>query len=254
MKGVAVVLKEERWERILSVISEKGYLSVQRLAELLYVSMPTVRRDLTELEHRGLVIRSHGGVKLPDEGHSQVPLAFRNAFKIQEKRRLCEAAASLVPDGAVIYVDPSTTFLRMADLLAEKKGLIVITNSIPIATALIDAGVRTFCTGGELGGVAYSFTGGKAEAFASDFNYDIAFYSSYGVNERGVITDTSEAEINLRRVVMRQSKKNVYVCSGEKFSISTPFNFAPLNEMDIVITDTKVPEYCELCDKKVKYV
>ena len=248
------MLKEERWERILAVIAEKGYVSVQKLAEALYVSMPTVRRDLAELEHRGLVIRNHGGVKLPGEGHSQIPIAFRNTFKIQEKRRLCEAAASLVQDGFVIYIDPSTTFLRIADLLAEKKGIIVVTNSIPIATVLIEAGIRTFCTGGELGGVAYSFTGGKAEAFASDFNYDIAFYSSYGVSENGVITDTSEQEINLRRVVMRNSKKNVYVCSGEKFSISTPFNFAPLNAMDVVITDTKVPESCGIPGDKIRYV
>lgn len=248
------MLKEERWERMLAVIAEKGYVSVQRLADTLYVSMPTVRRDLTELEHRGLVIRSHGGVKLPGEGHSQIPIGFRHNFKIQEKRRLCEAAAELVRDGFVIYIDPSTTFLRIADLLADKKGIIVVTNSVLCATSLIDAGVRTFCTGGELGGVAYSFTGGKAEAFAADFNYDIAFFSSYGVNERGVITDTSEREITLRRVVMKQSKCNVYVCSGEKFSISTPFNFAPLDAMDVVITDTKVPECCYLDDRKIKYV
>ena len=248
------MLKEERWEKLLAIIAEKGYVSVQRLAETLYVSMPTVRRDLSELEHRGLVIRNHGGVKLPDEGHSQIPIGFRNTFKIQEKRRLCEAAASLVQDGFVIYIDPSSTFLRIADLLAERKGIIVITNSIPIATALIDSGVETFCTGGELGSVAYSFTGGKAEAFAADFNYDIAFYSSYGVNERGIITDTSEREINLRRVVMKQSKMNVYVCSGEKFSISTPFNFAPLNAMDLVITDTPVPNYCDMPMEKTRYV
>ena len=248
------MIKEERWEQMLAVIEQKGFVSVQKLAEALFVSMPTVRRDLTELERRGLVIRSHGGVKLPGEGHSEVPLGFRNHFKTQEKRRLCEAAAELVKDGDVIYVDPSTTFLRLADYISDRKGIIVITNSVPIATNLIEAGIRTYCTGGELGGVAYSFTGGKAEAFAADFNYDVAFYSSYGVNERGVITDTSEPEISLRRVVMRQSKKNVYVCSGEKFSISTPFNFIELNKMDVVVTDTEVPEYCGLRSDQVKYV
>ena len=160
----------------------------------------------------------------------------------------------MVEDGNVVYIDPSTTFLRIADLLAERKGIIVVTNSMLTATTLIDAGVRTFCTGGELGGVAYSFTGGKAEAFAADFNYDIAFYSSYGVNDRGVITDTSEREITLRRTVMRQCKCNVYVCSGEKFGISTPFNFAPMNEMDLLITDTPVPEWCGMPDEKVRYV
>jgi len=248
------VIKEERWEKLLSAVEQSGYISVQKLAQTLYVSMPTVRRDLTELERRGLVIRSHGGVKLPGEGHSQVPIGIRNTFKTQEKRRLCEVAAGLVRDGFVVYIDPSTTFLKIADLLAERKGIIVVTNSMLAATAMINAGIRTFCTGGELGGVAYSFTGGQAEAFAADFNYDIAFFSSYGVNERGIITDTSEREITLRRTVMKQSKMNVYVCSGEKFSISTPFNFAPLNSMDIVITDTEVPKCCGVSPDKIRYI
>ena len=247
-------MKEERWERMLSVIENKGFVSVQRLSDALFVSMPTVRRDLTELERRGLVIRSRGGVKLPGEGHSQIPIGFRNTFKVQEKRRLCEAAAGLVEDGFVIYIDPSTTFLRLAEYISDRKGIIAVTNSMPIAANLVEAGIRTFCTGGELGGVAYSFTGGQAEAVAADFNYDVAFFSSYGVNERGIITDTSEREISLRRTVMRQSKKNVYVCSGEKFSISTPFNFTALNSMDVVITDTKTPEYCDLKPEQIKYV
>lgn len=248
------MIKEDRWEKMLAMIEQKGYVSVQKLADALYVSLPTVRRDLTELEHRGLVIRSHGGVKLPSEGHSQVPISFRNTFKMNEKRRLCEAAAGLVRDGAVIYIDPSTTFLKLADYISERKGVIAVTNSVPIASTLIEAGIRTFCTGGELGGVAYSFTGCHAETVASEFNYDVAFFSSYGVNERGVITDTSEKEINLRRIVMRQSRRNVYVCSGEKFSISTPFNFTALASMDTLITDTPVPEHCAVDENKIIYV
>ncbi|MBQ9116106.1 MAG: DeoR/GlpR transcriptional regulator [Clostridia bacterium] len=245
------MIKEARWEQILGIIEQKGFVSVQKLAETLYVSLPTVRRDLSELERQGLVVRSHGGVKLPTEGHTQVPIGFRNTFKMQEKRRLCEIAAGLIKDGDVIYLDPSTTFLRLADYISEKKNIIVVTNSLSTASTLVSAGIRTFCTGGELSEVAYSFTGGQAESMAADFNYDIAFFSSYGVNERGIITDTSEREISLRRVVMKQSKKCVYVCNGEKFTLSTPFNFTPLSRMDMVITDAEVPEYCNVDNGRV---
>lgn len=236
------------------MLEQKKYTSVQKLSQALFVSLPTVRRDLTELERRGLVIRSHGGAKLPSDGHSEIPVGFRNSFKVQEKKKLCETAASLVHDGDVVYIDPSTTFYHLADYIAERKGIIAVTSSVPTATALVDAGVRTFCTGGELGSVSLSFVGAHAETFVRNFNFDVAFFSAYGINDRGVIVDTSEFEIMLRRAAMENSKKSVFVCSGEKFSLNTPFNFAALSQMSVIITDTPVPDHCNVKPEKIIYV
>lgn len=246
-------MKEQRWERILSMLEKDSYVSVQKLSRTLYVSPPTVRRDLTELEKRGLIIRNHGGAKLPSDGHSEIPVGFRNSFKVNEKRRLCESAAALVHDGDVIYIDPSTTFCHLSDYISERKGIIAVTSSISTAVSLVEAGIRTFCTGGELGNVSMSFVGSRAEDFVRDFNFDIAFFSAYGINGRGMIVDTNEFEITLRRAAMKNSKKNVFVCSGEKFSLDTPFNLAPLSEMDVIITDATVPEYCDVKKEKIIY-
>lgn len=244
-------MKEERWESILGMLEQKKYTSVKNISDALYVSLPTVRRDLAELERRGMIIRSHGGARLPSEGHSQIPIGFRNAFNVGTKKMLCEAASKLIHDGDVIYIDPSSTFRYLAPYISERKGIIAVTSSIPTANALIEAGIRTFCTGGELSEIALSFVGNYAEDFVRNFNFDVAFFSAYGINERGMIVDTSELEINLRRTAMKNSKRNVFVCSGEKFSLQTPFNLAPLSDMDTVITDADVPQYCSVSSDKI---
>ena len=44
------MLKKERQQKILDIIKEKQYASVSTLSKLLYASLPTIRRDLTELQ------------------------------------------------------------------------------------------------------------------------------------------------------------------------------------------------------------
>ena len=57
------MLKEERYDKIIEILEEEKYISVQELSKRLYVSLPTIRRDLTELQKRKLIIRSHAGAK-----------------------------------------------------------------------------------------------------------------------------------------------------------------------------------------------
>lgn len=55
------MLKEERHQKLLKVLAEKEFATVEELSKSLLVSMPTIRRDLTELARRKLIIRNHGG-------------------------------------------------------------------------------------------------------------------------------------------------------------------------------------------------
>ena len=79
------MLKEERYDKILEIINEESYTSAQNLAERLFVSLPTVRRDLTELQKRKLIVRSHGGAKKIDTGHTVLPTDFRQTLHPKEK-------------------------------------------------------------------------------------------------------------------------------------------------------------------------
>ena len=238
------MLKEERYDRILSILEREQYISASQLSKMLYVSLPTVRRDLAELCRRNQIIRSHGGAKVIQAEHIVAPLDFRKTVNAAEKRALCRQAATMVNDYDLIFIDSSTTTLQMADFLSDKKGITVITNGIPLATLLVQKGIKTYCTGGEIFENSLAHFGSFAEDFIQRFNIDTLFFSCHGVNENGVLTDPSLPETQIRRVAIRQSKKTVFLCDETKLSLSTPYNLASIRTVDHVITNSeKVSEY-----------
>lgn len=232
------MLKEERYDQILAILEEEQYISASKLSKMLYVSLPTIRRDLAELGRRNQIVRSHGGAKKIQAEHIVAPLDFRKTVHAAEKRALCRRAASLVEDNNIIFIDASTTTLQMAEFLNDKKGITVITNGIPIATLLVQKGIKTYCTGGEIFENSLAHFGSFAEEFIQRFNIDILFFSCHGVNEKGMLTDPSLPETQIRKVAINQSKKTVFLCDKTKISLSTPYNLVPIETIDCIITDT----------------
>ena len=233
------MLKEERYDRILSILEKEQYISALQLSKMLYVSLPTIRRDLAELRRRNQIIRSHGGAKVIQAEHIVAPLDFRKTVNAAEKRALCRQAATMVNDYDLIFVDSSTTTLQMADFLSDKKGITVITNGIPLATLLVQKGIKTYCTGGEIFENSLAHFGSFAEDFIQRFNIDTLFFSCHGVNDSGVLTDPSLPETQIRRVAIHQSKKTVFLCDETKLGLSTPYNLVPIRTIDQVITNSE---------------
>ena len=58
------MLKEERQKYLLAQLEKNGIVKVADIVQELKVADMTVRRDLQELEDKGLIIRIHGGAKL----------------------------------------------------------------------------------------------------------------------------------------------------------------------------------------------
>lgn len=232
------MLKEERYDKILDILEKERYVSASKLSKMLYVSMPTIRRDLAELVRRHQIVRSHGGAKVIQAEHIVAPLDFRKTVNAAEKRALCRSAAKLVQDNDIIFIDASTTTLQMADFLNDKKGITVITNGIPLATMLVQKGIKTYCTGGEIFENSLAHFGSFAEEFIQRFNIDVLFFSCHGVNQKGMLTDPSLPETQIRKVAINQSKKTVFLCDETKFSLSTPYNLVSIQTPDYVITNS----------------
>ena len=234
-------MKDERYEQILQILDDEKYVSASALAKRLYVSLPTVRRDLAELQKRNLILRSHGGAKRVGDGVYQIPLDFRRATKQSEKKQLCREAAKLIKDNDTVFIDASTTLLPLAEEISHLKNVTVVTNGINLAVLLNKYNVRTYCTGGEVMDNSIAFAGGYAEEFVANFNFDIMFYSSYGVSAQGYAVDPFLPENHLRRAVMKHSKKTVLVCDGDKFNLSAPHNIMKISDLDYLVTNTEPP-------------
>ncbi len=233
------MLKEERYDKILEILEEEKYVSAHKLSKMLYVSLPTIRRDLTELQLRKQIIRSHGGAKKIQGEHIVAPLDFRKTINSAEKRKLCRGAASFVEDNDIVFVDASTTTMQIADFLTEKKNLTVLTNGIPLAATLVKKGIKTYCTGGEIFENSLATFGSFAEEFIQKFNIDVFIFSCHGVNEKGMLTDPSLPETLIRKTAIAQSKKTVFLCDESKMNLSAPFNLVPIQKIDYIVTNTQ---------------
>ena len=240
------MIKDERYDEILKILDEEKYISAQELAKRLYVSLPTIRRDLSLLHKRGQIVRSHGGAKIIEAGSVVAPLNFRRTVNSNKKRQLCKAAAKMINEKDIIFIDSSTTTLQMAEFIDAKSMVTVVTNGITLATLLARKGIKIFCTGGEIFENSLANFGSFAEEFIQKFNFDKMFFSCHGINDNGMLTDPSLPETQIRKIATGQSKKTIFLCDESKFSLSAPYNLMAIEKLDFIITNTNhVYEYFE---------
>ena len=230
------MLKTERADKIIEILKECKYATVDMLVGELHYSPATIRRDLIYLEGLGLVKKSYGGVALCNSG---APVIVREHQNTVEKVRLCRAAAAFVKDGDTVFVDGTTTTYHLGEVLTEKKDIKVVTSNLKLAIYLHERGVRCFVTGGEM--IDTVMLGGQYAAdMLEKMHFDVAFYS-FGVAAPDGYFNVSPCFADFMRVALARSDKNVCLFLKSKWQDTCPFAFKPLGVFDHVISDVKIP-------------
>lgn len=206
----------EREEKYINLLSE-GEHSVKELSEKLFISEPTVRRDLILLEKKDIITRKRGRVNLKiNAADKRIPLFIRDTEYKSAKLEIAKKAASLIKDGDVIMLDASTTAFCIIPHLAEFKNIFVITNGAKAALELASMGIKTVCTGGELTFESFSYVGPDAEETLRKYNADIAFFSCRGIGEDGVATDNSIFENSIRKIMIQKAARSFLLSDKSK--------------------------------------
>ncbi len=202
-----------RSQRILEVLLRAGQVSVDDLAALLNVSAATIRRDLTLLEHRGLLRRTHGGA-ISVEPMLYEPFRHDSSFQsherlfAEEKRYIGLAAAELIADGETIALTPGTTATQVARSIRHRKGITVVTNAVNIAMELSNRDDLTvFVTGGFLRGMWFSLVGHTGMQAVGELFVDKVFIGVDGIDvERGLSSRQADDQARRKIVVTDHSK------------------------------------------------
>ena len=237
------MMVSQRHRQLLAALEEKPDITVKELAQVLRVSEPTVRRDLTELAGQGILTKVYGGAVLNrGAADREIPFFFRNQEKSAVKTRMGARASERARDGMVVFLDGSTSAFHLVPYLAKKKDLIVVTSGAKTAVALAEANIPTFCTGGQMLIHSFSYVGEQAENCIRSFNADICFFSCHGLTDRGYMTDLSVEEANLRKVMFRFSKKRILLCDSSKFGKTCFYNIGHIRDIDGVISEKELPE------------
>ncbi len=239
----------ERQEKILGIINERSFITVEELSQMTFTSASSIRRDLTHMQNMGLVKRTHGGVSVPEIANGVASFYDRTKKNIAQKRIIAKKAATLLCDGQSVLLDSSSSAGFLLPYIAKLKNVTVFTNNLATALRGVELGVDTHCLGGHAVNGSASLAGLETYSAVLNINADILFFSSQSLDKNGVISDSTEEETYVRQLMLGKAKTRVFLCDSDKFDKSSIYTLCNINDIDIAVFDK---EYSGLeCDIKI---
>lgn len=237
-ESVGDYMNKDREKEILEILLKQKNVTVKQLADSLFISEPSIRRDLASLEKQHLIRRIHGGAVLEETmlSKNKIPFLIREYEQSSEKVLIAQKAIDLINDNDVIFIDASTSCYYLIPFLSSKRNITVVTNGVKALTQLAEYDINTISTGGTLINSCLALVGEEAYKTIETFNADIAFFSCRGISDDGYITDISPEENNIRKQMMKNSKKSYLLCASEKFGKKYFHNFCHKDELNGIIT------------------
>lgn len=233
-----------RTDQILRELQRSGSVSIDYLCSLLNVSVATVRRDLQELEEKGLLRRTHGGA-VSIEPLFYEPFRHDSSFQEQierfaeEKRRIALAAAEMVNDGDTLALTAGTTTTEVVRSIRNHQGVTVVTSTINVAMELIKRkDLEVFVTGGFLRGDWFSLVGPAAGYAMSQIYVDKVFLGVNGIDAEKGLTSGNNGEAAVNRIMVNQAKQRIVVADHSKLGAVSTYRFCGAEEVHVLITDT----------------
>ena len=132
--------------------------------------------------------------------------------------------------------------LHMADNIDRSGKHTVITNGLLAAKKFAESGALVYSTGGRLLTESYAFVGHTAEESLDKYNADIMFFSAASLSDKGVISDWSEEECNMRVAMTKHAKTKVFMCDSTKFATTSAFKLFPISKVDYVVCDAPLSD------------
>lgn len=231
----------QRHEAILNLMEKQNIMSIKELAAQLGCTEMTVRRNLDEMQAKGLVKRSHGFASLERSGRhtDYYEEIHENA---EEKKAIAREAYALIRPGMSICLDSGTTVQQLVELLGDDLPLSVITPSLVAAMTLSSRPqIQVMMPGGFLHHGNRSLLVDESDRLVSRYHADIAFLSCRSFQLPGGTFEHSQTLTNTKRALASLAEKKILLLDHSKWNVSSIFNCIPLESLDILITGPEAP-------------
>ncbi len=232
---------EERQQRIEDYLQDAEFASLEELAEKFGASTSTVRRDLSILETKGGIRRTHGGARLVNPRSDEFVFNARDTRQLEEKEQIGRLCAELVTPGETVIIDAGTTVYHVAKYLEPKQPQI-ITNSLPVANLFSSATmVETILTGGVIYPRLGVLVGPLAVETMSKMHADVAIMGAGGITPEGVF-NSHALLIDIQRAMMRAAQKVILCLDHAKFGRRSVSRLCDLRDIHVLVTDDSTAE------------
>lgn len=236
-------MNNPRQLQLLEEVRQRHTVSVEQLADTLGVTLQTVRRDVQRLAEQGLLMRFHGGVRMPGSTVENLAHTQRETLHAEGKARIARAVAAQVPHGCSLILNIGTTTEAIARALLHHRGLRVLTNNLNVAAILSgNPDCEVIVAGGVVRPRDRGIVGEAAVDFIRQFRVDIALIGISGIEPDGTLRDFDYREVKVAQTIIEHAREVWLAADHSKFNRPAMVQLATLEQIDRLFTDAAPPE------------
>ncbi|MBX6321522.1 MAG: DeoR family transcriptional regulator [Rhodospirillaceae bacterium] len=231
-----------RQEQILDLVRDRGFVSIEALAQHFKVTPQTIRRDINQLCELDLLQRHHGGAA-PSSSTRNTAYRSRQIQFLAEKRRIAALVASQIPDGASLFINVGTTTEEVARALLNHRNLRVITNNLHVATILApNEDFEVLIAGGLVRSSDHAIVGEPAIDFLNQFKVDFAIIGISGIDTDGTLLDFDYREVRAAQTIVANARQVFLAADHSKFARRPMVRLGSMTDLDAFFTDRPPPD------------
>jgi DeoR family fructose operon transcriptional repressor len=236
-------LQHDRQQAIYMLALREGSVDVADLARRYDVTTETIRRDLSDMQARQLLRRVHGGA-IPLERMNHEPMIeARDMVNAEEKLRIATMAVAEVPERGSVIIDSGSTGQRLAEVFPVERDVHVVTNSLLTALTLSRRGLQELTVlGGKVRTKRHAMVDDTTRTELQHMAIDVLFMSCDGLSFQHGLTTPYREEHTIKRSMIKRARRVVAMVDQSKFGNVQMFSFATFDEIDVLVTDTRVDE------------
>jgi DeoR family transcriptional regulator, myo-inositol catabolism operon repressor len=243
-------MRSKRIEEIKDYIYKNKTVSLDQICHQFNISKSTLRRDLESILTQGDIKKIYGGVTvLPKK--ELIPFETRNIANPEKKMKIASAAAQLIKNGDIIFIDSGTTTMHILESIKNKKDITILTNNVEIILQAIGYdNINIITLSGSLNRKTLSFTGNYAAQVLQHYNISKAFMATAGFSIANGVTNSSPAETALKHTAVERSQSVYLLADSSKCGEVSLMTYCGLEQIDILITESApTPDICEFMKK-----
>lgn len=231
----------DRHQRILRLLRQRGFVTVNFLAKEFGVTPQTVRRDINALSRAGKVIRYRGGAGAAPSTEN-VAYSQRKILCQEEKRRIARMVAQAIPDNASLFINIGTTTEEIAKFLVNHRRLRIITNNLHVASILsANEDFEVIVAGGMVRHRDGGIVGPMTIDFIEQFRVDYGIIGISGIDLDGTLLDFDYREVRAARAIIDNSRTTFLAADHTKFGRNAMVRLGSIAEIDAFFTDQPPP-------------
>ncbi|EAA6224436.1 L-fucose operon activator, partial [Salmonella enterica subsp. salamae] len=232
-------MKAARQQAIVDLLINYKSLTTEALATRLNVSKETIRRDLSELQTQGKVLRNHGRAKYihRENQDSGDPFHIRLKSHYAHKADIAREALAWIEEGMTIALDASSTCWYLARQLPDIP-VQVFTNSHPICQELGKRErIALISSGGQLERKYGCYVNPSLISQLKSLDIDLFIFSCEGIDGGGDLWDSNAINADFKSILLRRASQSLLLIDKSKFNRSGEARIGHLDDVTHIVSD-----------------